>query len=102
VKVLYDVSIQNQTLSIVTASEVAEYVFCRHSWYLRRQNTPVTDEAQSRMNAGVTWQDQKDQQVPAALERQAQSKNASVVAWIAVIIFLSLIALWLLHSLLQH
>jgi hypothetical protein len=44
----------------VTASEVADYVFCKHSWHLRRQGATVSEKAQSSMSAGVQWQDRKD------------------------------------------
>ncbi len=61
----------------MTAREVAQFVYCKHSWWLSRQNAPVTEEARRRMNAGVAWQDQRDAQVPVALEYQARSRTAS-------------------------
>jgi CRISPR/Cas system-associated exonuclease Cas4 (RecB family) len=54
----------------VTASEVTDYVFCKHSWYLRRRGARVSSTAQVHMDEGVRWQDRKDSIVPVAIERQ--------------------------------
>jgi hypothetical protein len=92
-----DVS-QNEP-EFVTASEVADYVFCKHSWHLRRSGAQVTQRTQSSMNAGVEWQDRKDCLVPVAIERQARAKRANTTAWIATLLAMAGIILWELYSL---
>jgi hypothetical protein len=89
-------------LPFVTASEVAEFVFCKHSLYLRLQGVSVSEEAQSRMDAGLRWQQQKDASIPAALQSQARAGRASMLLWIALILVLLAIAVWELSSLLHH
>jgi hypothetical protein len=82
----------------VTASEVADYVFCKHSWHLRRQGATVSDKAQSSMSAGVHWQDRKDGLIPLAIDRQGRAKRANTVAWIAALLVMAGIILWELYS----
>jgi hypothetical protein len=86
----------------VTASEVADYVFCKHSWHLRRQGVSVSDDTRVLMNAGVQWQDGKDSLIPAAIEHQARANRASLLAWVAAIVLMAGIALWELYSLLHR
>jgi hypothetical protein len=87
---------------LVTASEVADYVFCRHSWYLRRLGTSVSEQAQASMNAGVDWQDRKDSVIPVAIERHVRAKRASTMAWTAALFLMTGMMLWELYSLLHR
>jgi hypothetical protein len=62
---------------VVTATEIAEWEFCQHSWFLRRSGSQRSDEALGRLAAGTDFQDQKDAVVIAALAIQAQAKSAT-------------------------
>jgi CRISPR/Cas system-associated exonuclease Cas4 (RecB family) len=89
-------------LPFVTASEVADYVFCKHSFYLRLHGVSISQEAQSRMDAGLRWQQQKDVSIPGAIHSQARARRASMLLWIALIIVLLAITVWELSSLLHY
>jgi hypothetical protein len=56
----------------ITATELAEYVFCRHAWALRRKGARVSDLAAEQMAAGDAYQAQSDERVLAIV---------ALVAW---------------------
>jgi hypothetical protein len=87
---------------VVTATEIAEWEFCRHSWFLRRIGSQRSDAALGRLAAGAHFQDQKDTVVVAALESEAQAKSAARLAWCAGAFFSLLLGLWLFLSFLRH
>jgi hypothetical protein len=41
----------------VTATEVAEWVFCQHSWLLRSEGTKGSDQSLDRLAARSAFQD---------------------------------------------
>jgi hypothetical protein len=86
----------------VTATEIAEWEFCRHSWFLRRSGSQRSDQALGRLAAGADFQDQKDAVVTTAVESQAQAKDAARLAWCAGLAFVLLLGLWLFFSSLRH
>lgn len=86
----------------VTASEIAEYVYCSHAWYLKQRDVPVSEEARRKMQAGVDWQQQADAVIPEAITRHQQSKKAAQIAWVALIAFLISVAVWESFSLLHR
>lgn len=45
---------------MVTATEIAEWEFCQHSWFLRSSGSERSDEALGRLAAGADLQDQRD------------------------------------------
>ena len=87
---------------IVTATEIAEWEFCQHSWFLRRSGNERSDEALGRLAAGADFQDQRDTVVVAAVESQAQANSAARLAWCAALIFFLLLGLWFFFSVLRH
>jgi CHASE2 domain-containing sensor protein len=87
---------------MITASEVADYVFCMHSWYLRRQQVPVSNDALSRMTAGVVWQGERDQLVPKAIEQEQQATTAYRLAWAALVALLIVVTAWASYCYLQR
>ena len=89
-------------LSNITATEVAEWVFCRHSWLLRREGARQSDQAMNRLEAGVGFQTQKDAVVITAVERQAQAKSAARLATYAALVFLLLVGLWVFSLISQR
>jgi len=89
-----NVSARFEESEFVTASEVANYVFCKHAWYLGRQGTSVSHEAEARLSAGTDWQDQKDGAIPIAIERQTRAKQATTLAWTAGLIVIAAMILW--------
>jgi hypothetical protein len=86
----------------VTATEIAEWGFCRHSWFLRRSGSQRSDEALGPLAAGADFQDQRDAVVITAMESQAQAKSAARLAWSAGVFFLLLVGPWLYFSLSRH
>lgn len=81
---------QNSPRPVITASEVAGFVYCPHAWYLHQQGAVVTREAEQWRKEGLDWQDRMDSIVPSALdtERKAQDKSrqAALVFWMLTVI----------------
>ena len=90
-----------RSVPFLRASEIAEYVYCAHACSLHRGNTPVSEVAQDRMDAGVRWQAEKDQQIADMSAPALQLQRRSVRAWRIVWMVLILIGvgIWILHSL---
>jgi len=85
----------------VTATEVAQWVFCRRAWLHDREGATVSDQAAARMAAGEEFQAQSDAHVRQAVYTQAQSKSATRLALVAAAAFIILLAIWL-YSPLRH
>ena len=94
---------QRDEFPTVTASEVAEFVFCRHAWYLSRLKVLPSVGQRSLMAAGVEAQRQKDRELLEVVECGAALKKRAMNAWRAVWILSALALLvgfvWLLRRL---
>jgi hypothetical protein len=86
----------------VTASEVAEYVFCKHAWYLRVCGTSVSGEAQTRMSAGLLWQSHEDERAAAAAKQAENAQCAFRFAWVTLFVVIAVLIAWQSYSHLQH
>jgi len=86
---------------VVTANEVAEFVYCPHAWYLKQQAAPITEEARRLRQEGRLWQDKMDAIIPAALHTQQQAERklhqATTVLW-ACLMILGIVVLYLSFS----
>ena len=78
----------------ITATELAEYVFCRHAWALRRKGARVSDLAAEQMAAGDAYQAQSDERVERAVVRQREAQRAVRLACFVVLAIVALVA-WL-------
>ncbi len=77
----------------ITATELAEYVFCRHAWALRRKGARVSsDLAAEQMAAGDAYQAQSDERVERAVMRQKEAQRAVRLAWFVVLAIMALVA----------
>ena len=77
----------------ITATELAEYVFCRHAWALRRKGARVmTDLAAGQMAAGDVYQAQSDERVERAVMRQKEARRAVRLACFVVLAIVALVA----------
>jgi len=76
----------------ITATEVAEYVFCRHAWTLRRKGAAVSELATEQMAAGDAYQAQSDERVERAVMRQKEAQRAVRLGWCVVISIVVLVA----------
>ena len=76
----------------ITATELAEYVFCRHAWALRRKGAAVSDLAAEQMAAGDAYQAQSDERVERAVMRQKEAQRAVRLAWFVVLAIVALVA----------
>jgi hypothetical protein len=83
----------------VTATEVAEWVFCQHAWLLRSDNAKLSDESLDRLAAGSDFQHQSDAVVIAAVASQAEARNAIRLAWCAGVALWLIVSLWVFFSL---
>lgn len=75
-----------------TATELAEYVFCRRAWALRRKGARVSDLAAEQMAAGDAYQAQSDERVERAVMRQKEAQRALRLAWFVVLAIVALVA----------
>ena len=91
----------SQELPAVTASEIADYVFCKHSWYLRMQGNAVSDGARAQRSAGVAWQNQKDERAFEAVHQTKRAKSALKFAWVALFVLIAILISWKSYSHLQ-
>jgi hypothetical protein len=64
----------------ITATEIADYVFCQRSWSLRRAGTRLSDETVERLAAGEEFQARTDERVLPAMEGRAQATRAALLA----------------------
>ena len=80
--------------SRITATELAEYVFCRRAWTLRRKGARVSDLAAEQMAAGDAYQAQSDERVERAVVRQREAQRAVRLACFVVLAIVALVA-WL-------
>ena len=76
----------------ITATELAEYVFCAHAWALRRKGARVTDLATEQMAAGDAYQAQSDERVERAVMRQKKAQRAVRLACFVVLAIVALVA----------
>jgi len=77
----------------ITATELAEYVFCRHAWALRRKGAQVlSDLAAEQMAVGDAYQAQSDERVERAVMRQREAQRAVRLAWLVVLAIVALVA----------
>ena len=76
----------------ITATELAEYLFCRHAWALRRKGARVSDLAAEQMAAGDAYQAQSDERVERAVMRQKEAQRAVRLAWLVVLAIMALVA----------
>ena len=76
----------------ITATELAEYVFCRHAWALRRKGARMSDLAAEQMAAGEAYQAQSDERVERAVMRQKEAQRAVRLAWLVVLAIVALVA----------
>ena len=83
----------------VTASELADFVFCPHSRFLKRQGTALTAAAEQHLQEGLEWQDRKDAQIQPALIAQRQAQRSSQHAKLALSLLLILLGVVLLYLL---
>ncbi len=83
---------------VLSASEVAEFVYCQQAWFLGRQGAPVSPEAIQLREAGRQWQDQNDATLFPAVHTQQQAYSRSRRAWLALLLLI-LIVLWGLYAL---
>ncbi|MBV9084604.1 MAG: hypothetical protein JOZ62_18165 [Acidobacteriaceae bacterium] len=67
----------------VTASEIANYVFCKRAWYLARVNAP-TQHAGPERDSGVEWHEAHAERTATA----AQSRMAARVLGIALLLII--------------
>ena len=86
----------------VTATEIAEWVFCQRAWLLRREGATLSDESLDRLAAGTDFQEKSDAVVVTVVSTQAEAKTAIRLAWCAASAFLLLVGLWIYFSLLQR
>jgi hypothetical protein len=87
---------------LVTASEIAEYVYCHHAWSLRQEKVPVSTSAHARMSAGVAWQAAQDQEIANLSARAGQFQEQSRRAWgFVYMAAIAMVGLWLLQSFLR-
>ncbi len=77
----------------ITATELAEYVFCRHAWALRRKGARVSDLAAEQMAVGDAYQAESDERVERALLRQKEAQRAVRLACFLVLAIVAL-ATW--------
>jgi hypothetical protein len=77
----------------ITATELAEYLFCRHAWALRRKGARVSDLAAEQMASGDAYQAQSDERVERAVMRQKEAQRAvRLAAWFVVLAIVALVA----------
>jgi hypothetical protein len=76
----------------ITATELAEYVFCRHAWALRRKGARMSDLAAEQMAAGEAYQAQSDERVERAVVRQREAQRAVRLACFVVLAIVALVA----------
>jgi hypothetical protein len=80
--------IRNNQRPIITASEVAEFVFCAKAWRLKRQGA----KAQSpRLGAGKAFHEKHGAQVSLAGRLQ---RVGSLCAWIFLALLVVLALMW--------
>jgi hypothetical protein len=75
----------------ITATELAEYVFCRHAWALRRKGARLSDLAAEQMAAGDAYQAESDERVERALLRQKEAQRAVRLACFVVLAIVALV-----------
>jgi hypothetical protein len=75
----------------ITATELAEYVFCRHAWALRRKGARVSDLAAQQMAAGDAYQAQSDERVERAVMRQKEAQRVVRLTWFVVLAIVALV-----------
>lgn len=78
---------------LVTASELREVVFCERAWWLKRQGYQVSNKAQAERAEGLAFHEQ--------LARAARTANEGAALWLAVVLLLAAIAIWLVKELLE-
>ena len=76
----------------ITATELSEYLFCRHAWALRRKGARVSDLAAEQMAVGDAYQAQSDERVERAVTRQKEAQRAVRLAWLVVLAIVALVA----------
>ena len=76
----------------ITATELSEYLFCRHAWALRRKGAVVSDLAAEQMAAGDAYQAQSDERVERAVIRQKEAQRAVRLACFVVLAIVALVA----------
>ena len=76
----------------ITATELSEYLFCRHAWALRRKGAAVSDLAAEHMAAGDAYQAQSDERVERAVMRQKEAQRAVRLACFVVLASVALVA----------
>jgi hypothetical protein len=75
---------------MINASELREFVFCEHAWWLSRQGYMVSAKAQQQRVAGVTFHERR-----AGAARRGS--NAQAIWW-AILLMLAALVLWLAKS----
>ncbi len=76
----------------ITATELSEYLFCRHAWALRRKGAQVSDLAAEQMAAGDAYQAQSDERVERAVMRQKEAQRAVRLACFVGVGIIALVA----------
>lgn len=84
---------QTDSRELVTASELREFVFCERAWWLSRQGYRVSRKAQASREAGIELHEQR--------ARAARTASEGASFWVAIILALAAIAIWLIHQLLE-
>jgi hypothetical protein len=80
--------IQNNQRPIITASEVAEFVFCAKAWRLKRQGARANSP---RLGSGTAFHKKHGAQVSLAARIQ---RIGAVCAWIFLALLIVLALMW--------
>jgi CRISPR/Cas system-associated exonuclease Cas4 (RecB family) len=84
---------ETDSAELVTASELREFVFCERAWWLNRQGYRVSRKAQASREAGVEFHEQR--------ARAARTTSEGASLWVAIVLALAAIAIWLIRQLLE-
>ena len=77
----------------VTASELREFVFCERAWWLKRHGCEVSHKAQAERAEGLAFHEQR--------ARAARTASEGAALWLAIVLLLAAIAIWLIKELLE-
>ena len=78
---------------LVTASELQEFVFCERAWWLKWQGYRVSHKAQAERAEGLAFHEQR--------ARAARTASEGAALWLAIVLLLAAIAIWLIKQFLE-
>lgn len=82
-----------KTSTTINASEVADFVYCQRSWYLRRLGTPVNAKTSGQQAVGIAWHRNESSLVTQATRRSVAGGGIVRIAIVALIIVVALYAI---------